>query len=478
MERSKIGLPILILLVVIALYFAYTYGIVEEKEEEEEKVQIEEVEPVPDIIVAKKGAQAQVIENSTQRVLYEGDDTSAIRAAVRAIDQGTILVNEGTYTITSPIVVGSNIRLVGDNSILKGHRIFRIYDAENVRVTGFKFAGPDEEYIRHTGSYGLLQIANTKNCLIEDNTFTAFSNYGVYLSTRSTSDYNQEITVRDNQFLDFGYCGVMIGKQASSIFVEDNIFKNINTLKLNTNSYGTAVAKGNNAYKYSEYIYIRNNTVENNPMWEGIDSHGSNHLYIENNRIIDCRIPISVSHITEDNIYAESLHDVSITGNYIDGNLDAAKQDSGIYVIGGRNGASTPYINITLKDNTITEVNNWLFGDDGAIVLQNVDEVLVYNNTISKVGGTGINLENANNVLVQKNDIKDLVTISEPRSAISVSHVTKDYAIEIEDNAVDLSAECVIHFDASPDISEKELCIDLSDFSLSDVGESSENIFI
>ncbi|MDW7731752.1 MAG: right-handed parallel beta-helix repeat-containing protein [Methanolobus sp.] len=475
MDRSKIGLSLLVLLVIIALYFAHTYGIVEE---EEQKVQIEEVKTVPDIIVEKKGAQTQVIENSTQSILYQGDDTSAIRAAVKSIDQGTILVSPGTYTITSAIVVGSNIELVGDNAVLKGYRIFRIYDATNVRITGFKFTGPGEGYAKHTGSYGLLQVANSNNCLIEGNTFTGFSDYGVYLSTRSASDHNQKISIKDNQFLDFGYCGVMIGKQANSIFVEDNIFKNINTLKLNTNSYGTAVAKGNNAYKYSEYIYIRNNTIENNPVWEGIDSHGANYLFIENNKIIDCRIPISISHITEDNIYAESLHDVMITGNYIDGNLDAAKQDSGIYVIGGRGGASAPYVNVTLKDNTITEVNNWLYGDDGAIVLQNVDKALVYNNNISKVGGTGINLENANNVLVQKNDIKDLITISKSRSAISVSHVTKDYYIDIEDNAVDLSAECLIHFDASPDISGKELCIDLPEFSLADAGSGSENIFI
>ncbi|KXS40685.1 MAG: hypothetical protein AWU59_2438 [Methanolobus sp. T82-4] len=476
MNRTKIGLPLLILLIVIMLYFAYTYGIVEEEKEIDIE---EEIETVPDIIIEQRGAQTYAIENETQAVIYQGDDTSAIRAAVKSISQGTILVREGTYTITSPIVVGSNTQLIGDNSILTGHRIFRVYDASNVRIAGFEFRGPGEEYVRHTGSYGLVQVAHSNNLLIEDNTFSKFSNYGIYLSTRSTSDYNEEISIRNNQFLDYGYCGVMVGKQASSIYIEDNLFRDINTLKLNTNSYGTAVAKGSNEYRYSEYIYIRNNIIENNPMWEGIDSHGSNHLYIENNRIIDCRIPISVSHITEDNIYPESLHDVSITGNYIDGNLDAAKQDSGIYVIGGRNGGETPYINVTLKDNVIKEVNNWLYGDDGAIVLQNVDKALIYNNSISDVGGTGINLENANNVLVQKNQIKDLVTISEPRSAISVSHVTKDYEIDIEDNFVDLSADCKIHFEASPEVSEKEVCIvDLSDFSLSDIDTGAQNILI
>ncbi|TGC07434.1 right-handed parallel beta-helix repeat-containing protein [Methanolobus halotolerans] len=473
MNRSKIGLVLVFLLIIIVAYFAYTYGITEEETE------IEEVEPVPDIIVEKSGTVTQVIDNSTQAVLYEGDDTSAIRAAARAIDQGTILVRPGTYTITSTILIGSNTELIGDDAILKGYKVFRIYDAANVRIKGFEFKGPLEEYAGRSGSYGVLQIANSNNCLIEDNTFSNFNDYGIYLVTRSTSDHNQQITIKNNEFLDFGYCGVMIGKQSSQIYVDDNLFKDINTRLLNTNSYGIAVAKGSTSYKYAEYIYIRNNIVENNPMWEGIDSHGANHLYIENNEVTDCRIPISVSHITEDDTYTESLHDVTITGNYIKGNFDAAKQDSGIYVLGGRNNARTvvkPYINVVLKDNTITEVNNWLYRDDGAIVVRNVDEVLIYNNSISKVGGTGINLENANNVLVQKNRIKELVTILEPRSAISVSHVTEDYVIDIEDNAIDLSAECQIHFDASADITEK--CMDLSQFSLSNSGTGSKNIFL
>ncbi len=44
---------------------------------------------------------------------------------------------------------------------------------------------------------------------------------------------------------------------------------------------------------------------------------------------------------------------------------------------------------------------------------------------------------------------------------------------------MDLSADCKIHFEASPEVSEKEVCIvDLSDFSLSDIDTGAQNILI
>jgi hypothetical protein len=361
-----------------------------------------------------KDATTTLVHTGEGELIFEGNnDVEAIKAAVNAVDEGTILFNPGTYMVSSVIGLKSNITLEGNDAVLKGYSIFNIQNANNVTIRGFEFSNPDQSYLSVAGGIGLIEFENSNNCLVEDNTFTNFRSYGVYLDVNSPSQWNEEITIKDNDFTYFGYAGVMIGKQASNIYVDNNLFKDINTKKINVNSYGVAVAKGSSAYKYSENIYIRKNTIENNPVWEGIDSHGSKNIYIEDNNITDVKIPIAVSHSTSDGSYPETLHGVKITGNYIQGYTNGQKQDSGIYVIGGHGGTVlAPIQRVIVSDNTIRDVNNWLIADDGAIVLQSVEKAIVENNDISGVGGTGINLENTDNVIVRSNSIANVKPIS------------------------------------------------------------------
>ncbi|MDN5310613.1 MAG: hypothetical protein PWP14_2007 [Methanolobus sp.] len=431
-SAGKIFFPLLVIAVLILFYVAYVHLIPDRDE-------------VPDIVITKDQT-VTVIQNSTGAILYEGDDDEkAIRVAVGSVGKGVILFEQGSYNITSPVDLGSDITLIGNDCSLIGYRIFRISDASNVVIKGFDFSDPDESYGRHSGTNSIVEITNSRDCHILDNTFRNYSAYGLYLSTRSLQHHNSDIVIKGNQFLDYGYCGIMIGKQASNIYVDDNLFRNMNAKKVNPNSYGVALAKGSTAYSYSEYIYIRNNTLENNPRWEGIDSHGANHVYILDNTITDCRIPISVAQINGDNLYPEPVHNVTIKGNYIKGNMSASLQDSGIYVIGGRGpgGLIQPYRDVIISDNTISDVNNWLHSNDGGIVLMHVEGAQVYNNTISNVGGTGVNLAGANDVLVYENEIRNLVKISKPICSVSVSNVKDIYSIDIRDNKVDTKDNCV-----------------------------------
>ncbi len=397
-----------------------------------------------DVIVSEI-SDITVAKINTGNILYSGNnDADALRAAVNAIDEGTILVNAGTYFIDSSVSLKSNIEMLGKDAVIEGYSIFRADDLTNVTITGFTFSNPDRPYLVHAGSTGLVEIENSENCLIENNTFRNYRDYGIDLETRTSSSHNRQIIIRNNDFLDFGYCGVMIAKQASNIYVEDNTFRNIDTRELNSYSYGVAISKGSSTEEYSEYIYIRNNTIENNPAWEGIDSHGANYLFIENNSVIDCKTPIWVSNVNYDDEYTETVRNLSITGNYVKGNYNAEKQDSGIYVLGGHNTAGTifvPYENVTVSDNMITDVNNWLVADDGAIVLHNVDEAYVDNNKISGVGGTAINLENADNVVMQNNSISNMRQISGSTRGLKLIPVLTDYNLELKNNIFDNSVD-------------------------------------
>lgn len=388
-----------------------------------------------------KDTTTTTVQTNDGQILYQGNnDVAAIKAAVNAIDEGTILINQGTYMVSSAIGLKSNIELVGDGAVLKGYSIFNIQNANNVTIRGFEFSNPDQSYLPVVGNVGLIKFENSNNCLVEDNTFTNFRSYGVYLDVSSPSYHNEEITIKDNEFTYFGYCGVMIGKQANNIYVDNNLFKDINTKKINVNSYGVAVAKGSSAYKYSDGIYIRENTIDNNPVWEGIDSHGSKNIYIEDNKITNVKIPIAVSHSTSDGKYPETLEGVKITGNYIQGYTNGQKQDSGIYVIGGHGGTVlAPITRVIVSDNTIRNVNNWLIADDGAIVLQSVERAVVENNDISGVGGTGINLENTDNVIVRSNSIANMKPISGATRGLEIISSGKN--LVFEDNSFDSTVQ-------------------------------------
>ncbi|TGC07433.1 right-handed parallel beta-helix repeat-containing protein, partial [Methanolobus halotolerans] len=396
-------------------------------------------------ISVSKNSGTTVVKTSEGNVIHSGNnDVEALRAAVNAIDQGTILVDAGTYMVSSSVSLKSGIEMIGNDAVLKGYSVFRINDATEVRITGFTFSNPDQSYLGHSGSTGLVEIENSEKVLIENNTFTNFRDYGIDLETRTATSSNKQITIQNNEFYDYGYAGVMIGKQASNVYVENNLFKDINTRKLSGNSYGVAVSKGSSTYQYSEYIYIRNNTIENNPVWEGIDSHGANYLFIEDNEIIDCRIPISVAQINSDDKYPVPVHDVTVTGNYIKGDFTAEKQDSGIYVLGGRNSARTvvkPYFKVNVSDNTIVDVNNWLEGDEGAIVLKNVDDAVVNNNDIAGVGKTGINLQDADNVVMQDNEIKDIRQIAGAKMGVKMLPIIQDNTLTLSNNTFDDSAD-------------------------------------
>ncbi len=379
--------------------------------------------------------RAQTIDG---KVLYSGtNDVQAFTTAVNAITKGTILVNRGTYNIATPIALKSNIAMIGNNAVINGYSVFTITSATNVTVRGFEFTNPTASYTAIASSRGFVNIFNSNNCVIEENTFRNFRDYGVYIGVSSTSQFNKDISVRYNNFLDYGYCGVMIGKQSNYIYVEDNTFKNINVRKVNANAYGIAVAKGSNSYKHSEHIYIRSNWIENCPVWEGIDSHGANHVYIQDNTVLNCKVPIAVSYQTNEGTYPLPVHTIVITGNYVKGNMASPdKQHSGIHVLGARNYAK-PYTNVTVSGNNVIDVNSWLVSDDGAIVLRDVNGVVVDNNLISGVGNTGINLLNTDNALVQNNDVKNLKKISGSTMGVKMSPVAKSFSATIKNNKFD-----------------------------------------
>ncbi|AFV22871.1 hypothetical protein Mpsy_0662 [Methanolobus psychrophilus R15] len=393
-------------------------------------------------ITISKEAGTISVRMTDGEVIYTGtDDVQAVRSAIDAIDEGVILFNPGTYSISSPVELKSNIELVGDNAVMQGYIIFMITGKTDVTIRGFEFTNPAAQYTSIAANKGLIDITNSKNCVIEDNTFRNFRDYGINLAVGSTSHFNEQITIRNNEFLDYGYCGVMIWKQSNNIYVDDNVFKDINVKKVNGNAYGIALAKGSNSYAHSEYIYIRNNWIENNPVWEGIDSHGANHVYIQDNTVIDCKVPIAASYQTSEGTYPLPLHTIVITGNYVKGNMNSPdKQHSGIHVLGARNNAG-PHQNVTISDNVIEDVNSWLVSDDGGIVLRDVDGGVIKNNTISGVGGTGINLNNANNLVLEENSIKNIKRISGSTFGVEMMPAAKDFSVTMKNNEFDSSVD-------------------------------------
>lgn len=92
---------------------------------------------------------------------------------------------------------------------------------------------------------------------------------------------------------------ITVGFDSEDIYIERNYldFDNyVSTLYSTTYLISTGGNSTDLGQKYPKNIWIRGNKCVNNPKWEGIDSHGSINLWIEDNYIYiyNCKIGITV----------------------------------------------------------------------------------------------------------------------------------------------------------------------------------------
>ena len=345
------------------------------------------------------------------------DDTTALQ---RAIAAGRVILFDpppNYYRVTAPLVVPSNRELRGvDQPLIYNDTANAVpvllisgkggETVENVRLDGLAIRNGQAvtgdpirykdgiviEYARH------VQIAN---CLITE----IEGDYG--LVTR----YAADVAVRYNRFYRCTRSCFSVLVESQNIYVEHNIFDTVTSLtKPNTYLFMTGVEYQIHAGDYlCRNVHVRHNRFLNNPRWEGIDSHGGEGIFIEDNVVENTRVGIVVG-LLNDLVVAPKLRNVSIVNNTIRQGSGEANH-LGVYVRGSYDDENLLLAeNVTIRGNDIVGYGSATSNTTGAITLAAVQNVLVEDNRIRDYRGIGICLyHTVQGATVRNNDIANCI---------------------------------------------------------------------
>ena len=321
-----------------------------------------------------------------------GEDQSAeISRVLESIPAGgTFVFDTGPeFIINSSLRIRNAITIVGRNTQLTyqgppGVTIINL-EASDITIKGLQVKSAEQAY--QAKSFIIGTIWNSKsapltNITVSECTLSGYSGVGINLR------YVSGFKLLNNQLSDMPYAGIACYSVTDGV-IEGNTIRHITALATTAgNAYGITVQQLGKEF-VSRGIRIANNRVEDVP-WEGIDTHGSENLYVYNNELKDCAVGIAMV-----SSRLKSPQMVVIANNQIDqqGNMESAIR------FDGRGYA---------KNATGIIVNNNIKGQH--IRLENTDNLLIFGNEVRESEtGYGIYLSGQNqNTFILNNSIQDV----------------------------------------------------------------------
>lgn len=344
------------------------------------------------------------------------DDAAVIQAAINLAagsgtntGGGTVFFPEGVYLVGTKLTVPSNVTLQGvgaqtkqgvannivaGSSIIREHEtlgknpIFEIKGTSGTRLTNIKFrdltirngTAPDALPYPTADSRGKdgIILHYVDGFSMERCTLTDIEGQDS-LTIKSCSN----IYVNNCLFYKVAYSGMIVGPDSENIKLLNSTFDTVTSGILNAGSYNSyTFATGNDAVpgtRWPKNIWIENNRFLNNPNWEGIDSHGSENIWILNNYVENCRFGILVA--CDNNYVAEPrTSNVVISGNIvIKGSVEA--EGYGI-TVQGQNGYSTK--GVMISNNFVDGFGYKSASDNGAINIKNVKKFTITDNIVDR----------------------------------------------------------------------------------------------
>lgn len=336
--------------------------------------------PDPDPVLDPNPAGDTTTLPSTPTQLHKKDvsvavgaNTSTIQAAIDSASSaggGTVTLDSGTYTITTPILLKSNVSLAGagkDITVLKR----------------------DPNY--SMGIYGVLSSATTgglsnvivKNLTIDTNYVVApfdsstnnveVTNYGVLIQGADGSNNKIQFDAIKVQNSSIGFhikgtnnltvTNSEFTKNGGAYYYWHNVYlRRVSKvlLKNNTMSYGTS-GNGINI-SYSDNITIDSNHVYNN-YFRGIRAADSSYIDTINNQVY--------SNITGDGIIYNS-ESTGVSNFRIDSNKVTGNGGNGIYI-----SSSSSYGTVSSNEDGGSNIKGFLFNGSTSVIVKG-NELVVY----------------------------------------------------------------------------------------------------
>lgn len=276
------------------------------------------------------------------------------------------------------------------------------------------------------------------NVTIENISFNDIDAYYTILSDRGSSN----ITIKNCKFIDNAFACVVFDVGNENLKVDNCYFNRIKYTDTSQLLYRYFIATGtkytqqqNSDYTFSvRNVEFSNNIILNNPLWEGIDTHGGENIIIRNNYIENCKTGImaNASNSVIDNIKHKNI---IIENNIVKGADNVTI--SGI-IIGGTNSIMSENIKIVNNefDNCSDNNNNF-----GAIKVWYARNSEIKNNKITNSKVRGINLgSKCINLKITNNYVENLNAAPIVQSGYAIINV------EIVNNVLNGKNVCIQGF--------------------------------
>jgi len=350
------------------------------------------------------------------------DDTAALQAAIDGTPSGGILVlpvPSNYYKITAALNVTKPITLLGYQSEImqtKASTPGIVVNSSSVRISGLNLVGPQNTAnMTYDGStLGLdplstaIWIAGTghdnaapnyiSDIKIDDNAISAWGNYGIqFLFVSDFSATNNRISHISYGGINVssGLRGTISGNSVSHIYAADDP---------SNNAYGIAIGRYYKKFTgeltslpRSADINVISNTIEDVPLWEGLDTHAGERIAFIDNTVSNTRVGIMVgTNKNYSGAYQYAALDVTVRGNTITSDITDGSNQYGI-VFQGMLTTGGERSTGAITNNVVENYSHQSTATSGALNIYGTQGLSVTGNTIINPSPIGINLYSQNN---------------------------------------------------------------------------------
>jgi hypothetical protein len=246
------------------------------------------------------------------------DDTAGFTAAlVAAASGGVLLIPAGTYKVSSPLTLASNLKVVGQGNVtitstVAGSHIFSGNSLTNVVIEGISFIGTGSATTSSisVGGYaatssGLVTIASSTNVYIQKCKFSLFYN-GVSVIA------SQRVRITDCYIYNWKLYGIL-GSLCSDFAYDHNHIIGCDQTGA-VGAYGISATGNANGGTVQKACSISFNEIRDVTSWDGIMTHDCDGLRIVGNDIRNVRNGIDLGSVNA----TTSAKNVHVADNYIE----------------------------------------------------------------------------------------------------------------------------------------------------------------
>ncbi len=351
---------------------------------------------------------------------------SSLQDRVNATPTGALLDLTGcSYTIASNNVAISRSMTIRGGTMRASASGLLIL-ASNVTVSGMRLMGPGYDAQRnHFGISvrGASATSYVSNITLFDNSVSGWDGQGIDAS------FVDGFTFSNNVISNIWYAGIGGTSVKNGHITGNHVFNIVGT----PNAYGIYLSRGYGslaANPRSSDVEVSDNTIEDVPNWDGLNTHAGQRIQFLANIVRRCRYAIFIAGAYDTSGGTETFAplDVTVSGNTLASGVTDGSRGTGIWFSGAGSGlgSSTELATGVISANAITGYGDQSNGADGAIRVRDTSGLQITNNRIAEGGPTGIEFYNNNyGFAASGNTITDPWSNAVPR-AIGI-YVNSDY---------------------------------------------------